>query len=311
MKILAKLATLVTPLSIVLAAGSASAEEFIPIGDGYECVRFINGTSYLINHHVGEDYDLVDSKAWKDALAKELRKIADRQEQLNNIAPEYTKKNPDKSDVKTFKKYFKAYGFSLTGLNIVEIDTQPERKAVVASMRRGLKDRKNSVKTYLARIKDCTSGQLKLPRGGSYIYPRAQLVGFKATNNTESYGGYILIDKARKPTKNSQPTGFNGCLKVYWRDGSVGGLYTGMGDEPCFGRAGAFQYATQQCNATVGNGEVGYPLQKAVGIGVSDETLAQVVELARQDPPQAIFLVLPYDMSRDKSLALCDQFLNR
>jgi hypothetical protein len=311
MKALAKIANILAPLSLVLLASAALAEEFIPIGDGYECVRYSNGNSYVIKNHVGEDYDFADSKAWANALAKERTKITERQERLKLMAPKITVKDPDSANMKTFKKYFKSYGFGLTGISIVEVDTLSERKALVAALRQALKDRKAIIRGFLTRINECNAGHLKLPKGGVYIYPRAVLVGFKASNNTESYGGYILIDKARKPTRNSQPTGFNGCLKIYWRDGAVAGFYTGMGTEPCFGQPGKFQYATAQCNATVQKGEVGFPLQKAVGVGVSDETLNQVVGLASQDPPQAIFLVLPSNMSRDKSIAICDQFLNQ
>lgn len=311
MTTLTKIAGLLAPLTLAVCAGAAIAEEFIPIGDGYECVRYSNGNSYLINNHVGENYDFADSKVWTSALVKERAKIADRTEKLRNIAPKYLKKDPDSSDVKTFKKYFKSYGFGLTSINIVEIDTLEERRAVVSALKSGFKERKASIKAILGRINDCESGRLKLPKGVVYIYPRAQLVGFKATNNSESYGGYILIDKARKNKFSTKPTGFNGCLKIYWRDGSVGGRYTGMGDEPCFGQPGSFQYATQQCNATLQKDEVGYPLQKAVGVGTSDDTLNTVISLAAQDRPQAIFMVVPVTMSRDESVSLCDAFLNQ
>ncbi|MBN8550285.1 MAG: hypothetical protein J0M12_13285 [Deltaproteobacteria bacterium] len=311
MKVFVSLAAVLAPLSVLCSVSMAAAEEFIPIGDGYECVRYSNGNSYLINNHVGENYDFADSKAWANALAKERAKIADRSEKLKALAPKYLLKEPESSDVKTFKKYFKSYLFGLTSINIVEVRTQNERRAAVAALRQGLKDRKAVIKTFLSRINECEAGRLKLPKGVVYIYPRAQLVGFKATNNTESYGGYILIDKARKNKYSTQPTGFNGCLKIYWKNGEVGGLYTGMGDEPCFGRPGAFQYATQQCNATLQKGEVGFPLQKAVGVGVSDDTLQNVMDLAAQDRPQAIFMVMPVTMSRDDSIRLCDSFLNR
>lgn len=300
-------------LSLILLAGeSASAEEFFPVGDNYECVQFSNGNEYLITDHSSPDYyRFADDAALVKSLSKERAKLRDRAERLRDLAPDLVVRFVKSSTMRTFKKYFSAYLFGTTFISFNDIDTQDDRRQAVKLARERIKDRQAQIARMLTAIRDCKAGRLSPPKGGEYIFPTVKLVSFASTTVNESYAGFMLVTNARKNQFSRVPTGFNGCLKIYWQNGTVGGLYTGMGDEPCFGQPGAFQYATAACNATLGATEVGYPLQKAAGVGTSPELLDQLANLALQDRPQAVFLRLPVTMSRDKSISTCNAFLSQ
>ena len=84
-----------------------------------------------------------------------------------------------------------------------------------------------------------------------------------------------------------------------------------MGTEPCSYQPGFFQYATKQCNDTLKKGEVGFPVQKTQSSDVSFASLNNLMSLALALKPQAVVLLTPVDMPRDKAVALCDKFLNK
>lgn len=294
-----------TFLTSALHITPSFAQDFIPIGNGYDCVKFSNGDEQLVLRN-GSDYSFVNSKPIVSKLVKDRTAINNAIANLNKEAADFESKQPDNFVVKIVKRIYKL----ATGGPFPDISSQNERKALIKQMKSDLKTKKDTLNTYIQRINNCDAGQVKLPAGGDYIYPVVKVVGFKG--GTEAYAGFILVTNLL-PNKfsNKKPTGFNGCLKLFWKDGTTSGYYTGMGTEMCYGVAGVFQYATNDCNHYLKKGEAGYAIQKAMGYDTSDAGVNYLISLIVDDEPQAVFLKVPVDMGRDKAVKLCDKYVHQ
>lgn len=298
-----------TVLASVVVTRAAGAEDFFPVGGGYECVRYANGNEFLISAH-NPDYNFVNAKDVTKQLVQERALLRKRETDLKAISKAFQAPKRNTSISSKFERLFSAIFYGLAGSQIPEDVTQEERKSIVSQLKQLIGDRKVAIANLLKGINECNAGQIAPPKGGDYVIPEVRLVGFKGAPVAESYAGFMLITSARPNKFSKKPTGFNGCLKLYFKDGSISGLYTGFGTEPCLGTPGIFEFATAACNATVGKNQVGYPIQKAQGVGTSDEVLSNLLSLASADKPQAVILALPVTLSRDKSVAICDRFVN-
>lgn len=291
--------SLISIFTGLFIANSASAQAIIPLGNGVDCATFPNGNQYL-----SKNGELIDSKPVLKKLATQRAALNRAIQNLNELNQEFVSPEPDNIVLGQVRKLFKKF---LGSGEIPKFDTISKRKAAVDVLRAKFRAGKAEVNTYIDRIRDCDSGKIKVPSNVAFVYPSAKLVSFRGIN--EAYAGFMLVTKARKNKFSTKPTGFTGCLKIYWTDGSISGLYTGMGDEPCYGQAGIFEQATNACNATLAKGQVGYPLQKAQGIDLSDEGLQNLEDIVATNLPLSVFMVMT-DLSRDKAISLCDQFLN-
>ena len=280
-------------------ASNAAAQAIIPLGNGVDCATFPNGNQYL-----SKNGELIDSKPVLKKLANQRGALNRAIQNLNELNDEFVSPDPDNIVISQVRKFFKKF---MGETEVPKFDTISKRKAAVSTLRAQFRARKTEINTYIDRVRDCDGGKIKVPSNVAFVYPSAQLVSFRGIN--EAYAGFMLIAKARKNKYSTKPTGFTGCLKIYWTDGSVSGLYTGMGDDPCYGQAGGFSQAANACNATIAKGKVGYPLQKAQGIDLSDDGLQALEDIVATNLPLSVFMVMT-DLSRDKAVSLCDQFLN-
>ena len=172
--------TLLPFLSALFFSNQVLAEDFTPIGGGYECVHFTNGNEYVVTAH-NPDYSFADTTALSKQLVKERTTLKTRSADLNDLAPTYQGKKLSSSAKVQFKRLFKAIYFALTNTDFPDADSPQERKAIVAQLKRSIKQRQAEVAGFLKRINDCAEGRVVAPNGGEYIFPEVRLVGFIGT----------------------------------------------------------------------------------------------------------------------------------
>lgn len=284
----------------------AMAQASVSIGAGFDCFTDIDGSKTLgkleqsgfravkfsaVNAKVEREIDALDAKA------ESLSEITSKPESLFN---------------KLLKKFVKTFISRFPDLTIqTEFDDKAQRSAVVKSIKDATRQRKIELRAVIKRARACKGGTTSPPQNGTTISPTIKLVSFRGSRS--AYSGFLILTKPRKSQFSTKPGGFNVCTRINFplEGAEVTGRYTGVGTDLCFVGGGIVDDdAVAACNATLPSGFVGLFLKKAQSSDISDEGLRNLEDLIAGNVPTVLLRALDqFTGSRDKALALCEQFL--
>jgi hypothetical protein len=290
----------------LLGNNEAFSQASVSIGAGFDCFTDIDGSKTLgkleqsgfraikfsaVNAKIEREIDALDAKA--DSLSD----ITNKPESLFN---------------KLLKKFVKAFNTRFPDLTIqTEFDDKVQRSAVVKSIREATRQRKIELRAVVKKAKACKGGTTSPPQNGTTISPTIKIISFRGSRS--AYAGFLVLTKPRKVKFSTKPGGFNVCTRINFplEGAEVTGRYTGVGTDLCFSGSGIVDDdAVAACNATLPSGFVGLFIKKAQSTDISDEGLKNLEALIVGNVPTVLLRALDqFTGSRDKALAICEQFL--
>ncbi|GEM_PF-4671992 len=282
------------------------AQNFTPIGDGYDCMTLANGDQFLVIRD-NTTYTMINDKAVTKRLVKERKKINQKIKTLKDLSDSIKQKTPNQAALKIFKNIWKFTNGSTLDSSLIE--TKDERIQALKALTQALKDKKQYLNNMIGSINGCKEGRKSFPKGGILMYPTVQVVGLVGTKR--QYSGWMIHDVALKTKYTTKPGGYNGCFKFYWKDGSTSTYMAGLGTEPCYvGSVNRFDQAVAACNAVLPKGRVGFAMQHGSSINMDQGTLDFLVASATTNKPGVVFLRKPDEGSYDKFYQACSAWNN-